>query len=880
NSGTIAGRSITGITYTHNGQQKTITPANAIKSTLVLSTLTANPVPGSDANRFWDLTATTMSESTALRVLGDFDMGTAFQDCGDVTPANHQVVFDNPIVPGAGPEIFIVHGGLVNDIQILDVAGNVVLTIPASEINNSSVVSMSAGSIFNGFYLRNKAPFSVQQLGTHYNIQSRVLALDINIEEIPQIGGIRYGGGYSGNCNYVYEIFGIQPTPSTASQIVYTSANIGTNPVILQVTDASGNSATATQVVTVECNPILPCPANISVNTDLNSATAIVNIPLATTTPCGPILSASIPGYTFIGVHKGSAYYLSNAASTFDVANTNATTRGGHLVTIGSATENQFLVTNLASGGYWIGLNDIATEGTFVWANGEPVNYTNWSFIYGQQPDNYIGLEDATIIGIGDPNSNGRWNDVPVSDSWRHILEIPNIGGVRQQSGGIASGSAFPLGTTTNTYINTNANGVISTCSVNITVIDSIAPTVVCQPITVVLDNSGTATITASQVNNGSTDNVGIVTATLSKSTFNCSDLGNSAMNFTSGQDVVATDNTASLPLGNSARTISAWINPSVIHNNWGIIGYGLAPESNRNGNGNLFAIGLQSGNRLTFWGSYADYISPAVVPLNTWTYVAVTFDGVNGVLYMNGQSYPFNPSNSHGWPLNTLASKFFVGAETDDNGANYRSQYSGSIDDVRVYSRSLSPAEIALDMQGTSQTNLVLNYTFGEGSGTTINDAANNNNPATLINGGASNWINRNIVTTTLTLTDVAGNISSCEAIVTVTDPGGYCAVSGATVVNTAKVIPFAELINPINQSKVFPNPSTDKIVVETKNDIESVKQIFLVDLVGRISPQRNTRLISKNRIEMEIAHLPKGVHYIKVMSKKGIEILTFIKL
>jgi len=445
NSGTRSGRSITGITYTYNGVRDTITPAKAIKSTLVLSTLTANPISGGNANRFWDLSATTMNESTALRVLGDFDMGTAFQDCGDVTPVNHQVNFDSPITPGVGPEIFIVHGGLVNDIQILDVAGNVVLTIPASVINSSSPVSLAAGSVFNGFYLRNKAPFSVQLLGTHSNTQNRVLALDINFEEVPLIGGIRYGGGYSGNCNYVYEIFGIQPKPSTVSEFVYTSANIGANPVTLQVTDASGNSATANQVVTVECNPVIPCPANITVNTDLNLNTAVVNIPLATTTPCGPIINATIPGYTFIGVNKGSAYYLSNAASSFDVANTTATSNGGHLVTIGSAAENQFLLANLSSGGYWIGLNDVAVEGTFVWSNGEPVTYTNWSFIYGQQPDNYIGLEDATIIGIGDPNSNGTWNDVPVYDNWRHILEIPNIGGVRQQTAGIGSGSAFIL---------------------------------------------------------------------------------------------------------------------------------------------------------------------------------------------------------------------------------------------------------------------------------------------------------------------------------------------------------------------------------------------------------------------------------------------------
>ena len=525
------------------------------------------------------------------------------------------------------------------------------------------------------------------------------------------------------------------------------------------------------------------------------------------------------------------------------------------MVTIGSAAENQFLVTNAPSGAYWIGLNDIASEGSFVWANGEPVTFTNWSFIYGQEPNNYLGLEDATIIGIGDPNSNGRWNDVPVSDNWRHILEIPNIGGVRQQTAGIASGTAFPLGTTINTYVNTNANGVQTTCTVNITVIDSIAPTVNCLPITVVLDNSGMATITPSQVNNGSTDNVGIVTTTLSKSTFYCSDLGNAAMKFTQTPDVVVTNNAANLPLGNSARTISAWINPSVMHNNWGIIGYGQGAVYGGNANGEIFAIGLQSGNRLTFWGGYADYISPAVVPMNTWTYVAVTFDGFTGVLYMNGQSYPFNPTASHGYQLFTPASKFFVGAETTDNGSTYRSQYEGSIDDVKVYSRALTPLEIALDMQGTNQTNLVLNYTFSEGLGSAINDAVNNSNPATLLNGSASNWINRNLVTTTLTVRDAAGNTSACTAIVNVTDPGGYCAVSGATVVNTAKV-------------------------VESKYALTSTQQIVLVDAAGRIEPQRSTRLLTPNRAEVEVTQLSKGVHYIKLLSQHGIETLKFIKL
>ncbi len=252
NSGTRDGRSITGITYTYNGQQNTLTPANAIRSTLDLSTLTANPTLGGDANRFWDVSATTMTESTALRVLGDFDLGTALQDCADPVGVNHRVNFDAPIVPGAGPEIFIVHGGLAFDIQILDVNGNVALTIPVSVISSGSNVTIGnnvVSNAFNAFYLRNKAPYAVEFNAGHFNSQNQVLALDINYNEVPLIGGIRFGGGA---CNYVYEIAGFQPAPSTASEIVFSSANIGVNQVTLQVTDASGNSSTCTSNITVE----------------------------------------------------------------------------------------------------------------------------------------------------------------------------------------------------------------------------------------------------------------------------------------------------------------------------------------------------------------------------------------------------------------------------------------------------------------------------------------------------------------------------------------------------------------------------------------------------------------------------------------------------
>src|SRR5690606_7361459 len=59
---------------------------------------------------------------------------------------------------------------------------------------------------------------------------------------------------------------------------------------------------------------------------------------------------------------------------------------------------------------------------------------------------------------------------------------------------------------------------------------DTTAPTVACQSITVALDSvSGLATITAAQIDNGSTDNctsVNNLTYSLSQYTFDCTDVG------------------------------------------------------------------------------------------------------------------------------------------------------------------------------------------------------------------------------------------------------------------------------------------------------------------------------------------------------------------
>jgi uncharacterized repeat protein (TIGR03803 family) len=71
----------------------------------------------------------------------------------------------------------------------------------------------------------------------------------------------------------------------------------------------------------------------------------------------------------------------------------------------------------------------------------------------------------------------------------------------------------------------TNNNNTVSTCVANVTVVDNTAPKSICRNATVVLTNSGNGTLSAAQINNGSSDACGIKSMALSRTSFSCSDI-------------------------------------------------------------------------------------------------------------------------------------------------------------------------------------------------------------------------------------------------------------------------------------------------------------------------------------------------------------------
>lgn len=78
-----------------------------------------------------------------------------------------------------------------------------------------------------------------------------------------------------------------------------------------------------------------------------------------------------------------------------------------------------------------------------------------------------------------------------------------------------------------------DVNGNTTTCSFTVVVSDNTPPTAVCQNITVYLDGAGNATITASDIDGGSSDNCGPVTLSASQAAFTCADVGSNTVTLT-----------------------------------------------------------------------------------------------------------------------------------------------------------------------------------------------------------------------------------------------------------------------------------------------------------------------------------------------------------
>jgi PKD repeat protein len=178
-------------------------------------------------------------------------------------------------------------------------------------------------------------------------------------------------------------------------------------------------------------------------------------------------------------------------------------------------------------------------------------------------------------------------------------------------------------------------------------------------------------------------------TGSLSGATFTTAGRNGGAVSFDGVNDWVTVADANSLDL-TSAMTLEAWINPSALGTAWrtvvfkeqvGNLTYGLyANRNTTRPNAQVYVAGADR-----------NVDGSAALPLNAWTHLAATYDGATLRLYVGGTQVAQLAQTG---PIATSTGALRIG------GNNIWSEwFAGRIDDVRLYNRALTPAQIQTDM-------------------------------------------------------------------------------------------------------------------------------------------------------------------------------------
>ncbi len=154
---------------------------------------------------------------------------------------------------------------------------------------------------------------------------------------------------------------------------------------------------------------------------------------------------------------------------------------------------------------------------------------------------------------------------------------------------GATNASYIPLNTVSGTVyyyviVSGTCGNATSNVSGSILVTDVTLPTVLTQNRTIYLNTSGQATITAAQIDNGSTDNCAIATRTLSQTTFNCNNVGVNTVTLT------VTDASGNIRTGNATVTVIDSIKPTVVTQN-------ITVNLNASGQASITAAQINNGS-------------------------------------------------------------------------------------------------------------------------------------------------------------------------------------------------------------------------------------------------------------------------------------------
>ncbi|MEI6411758.1 MAG: HYR domain-containing protein, partial [Bacteroidota bacterium] len=353
----------------------------------------------------------------------------------------------------------------------------------------------------------------------------------------------------SDNCGVVNQV---SVTPNT-----FTCANTGPNTVTFTANDGKGNTATCSATVTV--SDVTP-PTVVCKNATVNlSAAGTVSITTATvfqsgSDNCGTVNQVSVTPNSFTCANTGPNTVTLAVNDGKGNNNTCTATVTVADVTPPSVTCKNASVNLNAAGAASITTADVFQSGSDNCGVVNQVSVTPNSFTCANTGANTVTL----TVNDGKGNNNTCTATVTVSDVTpptvvcKNATVNLNAAGTASittadvfQSGSDNCGTVNQVSVTPNSFTcaNTGPNTVTltvndgkgnnNTCTATVTVVDNIAPKMICQPATIQLNAAGQASLTPAQVNGGSFDNCSISNLSVTPNTFTCANQGTNTVTLT-----------------------------------------------------------------------------------------------------------------------------------------------------------------------------------------------------------------------------------------------------------------------------------------------------------------------------------------------------------